>query len=239
MMHAKWLEDLRPALIAVGFLLMPARLFAYGLRPATLAAGFFAAFAVYFADHSLPAHSKWAWPVIVISSAVFLWMFFLSGQFSVPGIMGYVGLALLYVLPVLPGRKRLQDFPILRVLAVVCGWSLMPLLVRDFRISPLTLMYIWGMAALLLPALLWSDLADADTDHRHGRNTWSMGLTRRNRNGLLIGFLLLSVLCFSHPQLRLLLPVPLLYLAGLPFFNRHPQYSDWVLLWPLLSGMFI
>lgn len=237
-MHAKMLlPELRPALIAIGFLLMPAGLFDIPLKSSTLAAGFFAAFAVYLADHRLPDKEAYTWPLILLCSAAFGIAGVMSRQMALAGILCYIVLALSYVLPLFPGPKRLQDFPLARLLAVVGGWAGIPLLLHAFPHTLSALIYLAGIGALMLPAVMWSDQADAVEDQTAGRLTWSMRQSPRRRLILTRAALTLSLLCFSLPGLRLMLPAPLLYWAASPGLNRHPEYADWILLWPLLGSV--
>ncbi len=235
-MPAKGIQELRPALIAIGFLAMPAMLFDFQLKAETLLAGFFAAFAVYLADHLLPAGNKGTWPLIGLCSTAFAGFAWRSQQFSFPGLLFYIFLALVYVLPLLPGKKRLQDIPILRVIAIVTGWACIPMLLMPFPYRVASVIYLVGVSAFMFPAVLWSDLADRGEDQKSGRLTWSTQLQTQKRTSLILCTLLLSGLCFSLPGLRIMLPAPLLYLFNISRLNRHPHHSDWVLLWPFIGS---
>ncbi|MGA0334021.1 MAG: hypothetical protein ACO3N7_10790 [Kiritimatiellia bacterium] len=234
MTPSEWIQELRPALIAVGILEISGRIFSFTPQSETLLAIFLAGFTVYLADHSLPSRSGWTWPLLLLCSGAVAGSLYLSAQVSIPGVVLYVLLALLYVLPLMPRRRRLQDFPHLRTLAVVGGWAGIPFLLEPFPLHARSLIYLLGMAGFLLPALLWSDLADSREDQAARRKTWSTLLSPEQRILLSLLALGLSVLCFSLPDLRIMLPGPLLYLAGFRIWERHPRHSDWVLLWPLV-----
>jgi 4-hydroxybenzoate polyprenyltransferase len=237
MMRAKLIAELRPALIAVGFLLMASKLLAVTLTPFPLLAGFFAAFAVYFADHELPKKHRLAWPGILLASLGFGFFAWKSNQLSWMGIGFYVLLSFAYVFRWFPGKRRLQDFPRLRVLAIAGGWAALPLLLNAFTLHRSSGLYLIGMTAFMLPAIVWSDLADANSDQRAGRKTLAVSLSERGRTRLILSALLLALACCSLPSLQAMLPGPLIYLGFFRFFNRQPQYSDWVLLWPLIGSI--
>ena len=234
-MPVKGIEELRPALIAIGFLGMPAALFDFQLKWETFLAGFFAAFVVYLADHLLPAKDKVTWPLILLFSVAFGSFALRSGQFSLSGVLFYILLALFYVLPLLPGKKRLQDFPLPRVMAVVGAWAGLPLILKPFPIAIESGVYLAGMCATMLPAVLWSDKADAEDDQTAERHTWSTQINDRTRTYIIHLSLFIAIVCFSIPPLNLMLPVPLLYLLASPGLKRHPHHSDWFLLWPLIG----
>lgn len=234
MMPAKWIQEIRPALIAVGFLQMAGHLLGPPLSFHTRSAIFFAAFSVYLADHFFRS----LWPLLVITSGAFLWTGYRADPLRWPVIAGYILLAFAYVFPLFPGKKRLQDFPWARVVAVVGGWALIPFILKDFSFSTLRLLYVLGIAATMIPALIWSDLADAKQDQEEGRLTWTMQRSKRQLTWISNGALLISCLCFSPGSLRILLPLPLLYLAFSGYLNRHPQHSDWILLWPFVGSSF-
>jgi len=237
-MPAKLIEEVRPALIAVGFFLMAATLVDFVLNSFTILAGFSAAFAVYLADHELPKKNKGAWPGIAVASALFGLFAWKSGQLSWIAIGFYTLLSFAYVFRWFPGKRRLQDFLIMRVLAIAIGWAALPLLLDGFLLTRSSLVYITGMAAFVLPAIFWSDVADTESDDKAGRRTLAVTLSIKRRTLLILSALSLSILCFSLPRLHPMLPGPVLYLFLFRFLNRHPQHSDWVLLWPL-AGSFI
>lgn len=237
-MPAKLIEEVRPALIAVGFILMAATLVDFALNSFTLLAGFSAAFAVYLADHELPKKNKAAWPGVAVASAIFGFFAWQSGQLSWIAIGFYILLSFAYVFRWFPGKRRLQDFSILRVLAISGGWAALPLLLDGFPLTSSSLIYILGMATFMLPAIVWSDVADAESDDKVGRKTLAATLSKKGKTLLILSALSLSILCFSLPGLHPMLPGPVIYLFLFRFLNRHPQHSDWVLLWPLL-GSFI
>ncbi|MDF3128046.1 hypothetical protein P0Y35_02435 [Kiritimatiellaeota bacterium B1221] len=234
-MPAKQIEEIRPALIAIGFLAMPAKLFHFPLHAETLLAGFFAAFAVYLADHQLPAPKPHSWPLILGCSALFAGFAWRSEQFYFPGILFYILLALVYVIPLLPQKKRLQDIPVLRVTAIVTGWACIPLLMFPFPHSGHAFIYLLGMSSWMLPAVIWSDLADKEDDLATGRLTWILSKSPRQRRQIVLSALMLSLGCFIAGEFWIMVPAPLLYAVGFRFLNHHPQHSDWILLWPLIG----
>ncbi|WFB34397.1 hypothetical protein P3T73_09510 [Kiritimatiellota bacterium B12222] len=238
MMPVKGIQELRPALIAVGFLHLAATTFHFDISLSTYIAIFLAAFTVYSADHLLPGRSKWTWPCILTLASAFVGSAIWSSQFNFAIMLGYILLAIAYVLPLFPQHRRLQDFPRGRVLAVSLGWACMPLVMTSFPFDAESTLYLLGFAGIMLPAILWSDLSDAHEDQQQHRITWSLMLGEHSRKLIILASLIFSLCCFASSTLFYgILSMPLLYLIASPCFHRHPQHSDWFLLWPLFLSL--
>lgn len=233
-------RELLPALIALGFLYIPASRFAFDLNRYSALAIVTAAFAVYYADHHLghptPFPRRCA---IVFLSCGFLYFLILSKQLSLVGVAIYILMSLLYVFPVFPERKRLQDFPRIRVLAIGIGWTALPFLHHEFPINWTSGFYLSGVAGCLIPNILWSDLADADADRISGRRTWAMGLPPTRLIWVVRLSLFASLLCFAVTRTYLMIPLPLACLLLETTFReaRQAGKADWILLWPLLAAV--
>jgi hypothetical protein len=236
----KGFKELLPAVIALGLFLFPATRFDFELNSYSVLAIFTAAFTVYFADHWVETSTPFpTWVIIGLLSAIHLFFVHVSTQFSLLGIFTYVWLALLYVLPCLPKEKRLQDLPQVRVLAIVTGWTALPLLHQDFPITWTSGGYLLGVAGCLIPNIIWCDLADVEADHTSGRPTWVMHQSPALIRHTLWFCLFISLLGFVLSNSYLMIPVPLAYLLLEPKFRNtaHTDKADWILLWPLVASV--
>ncbi|MEX2606482.1 MAG: hypothetical protein WD708_03980 [Kiritimatiellia bacterium] len=232
-------REILPALIALGFLYFPATRFGFDLNRTSAMAICTAAFAVYFADHRLKPPTPLSTRCIIgIAACGFLYFLAQSKQLSLMGVAVYILMSLLYVFPVFPQRRRLQDLPRIRVLAICAGWTALPLLHHEFPFSWSGGGYLSGVAGCLLPNILWSDFADADTDRLSGRFTWAMTLSPAGIQWIVRISLFVSLLCFAASRTYLMLPLPpACLLLESTFRNpRQADKADWILLWPLLAA---
>lgn len=235
-MPAKFTEEVLPSAIAVGFMSMAATIFELQIKPLTLFAVWTSAYVVYYADHALPKKTRGAWPVILLLSGVFFISAWKAGQFSLPVSAAYVLLAFTYIFPWFPRKKRLQDYQLLRVIAVALAWAALPVIFKGFTLDIKSCVYVVGMMTFMIPAIIWSDLSDEKADRLDERLTFSVQLSSKQRKYIMVISLLTSIGCFLFFAFHLMLPGPLIYLLGFAWFKTHPEYGDWVLLWPLAGS---
>lgn len=231
------LREILPALIALGFLTFPASRFGFDLNRYSALAIVTAAFAVYFADHHLAPSTPFPTRCVIgLLSSTFLYFLILSEQLSLVGVAIYILISLFYVFPVFPGKKRLQDLALIRILAIALGWTALPILHHDFPIHWTSIFYLVGVAGCLIPNILWSDLADAEADRLSGRFTWAMDLPPTQLVRISRISLFASLLCFAVSRTYLMFPLPLAYLLLESTFRnpREAEKADWILIWPLL-----
>lgn len=234
------IREVLPAFIALGLLYFPATHFEFDLNRFSALAIFTAALAVYFADHRL--ENPATFPARCITGLVsisFLYFLNVSEQLSLVGVSVYILMSLLYVFPVFPGKKRLQDLPRIRVLAIGAGWASLPLLHHEFPINWTSGGYLMGIACCLIPNILWSDLADAKTDRLSGRPTWVVNLSPIGIRWTLQISLFASLMFFAVSRIYLMFPLPLAYLLLESTFRnpRQANKADWILLWPLFAAL--
>ena len=77
---------------------------------------------------------------------------------------GYMLLAALYTRRLLPGNRRLQDLPGLKIPCVVLGWAALPLLHPELAAARGILAWMLYRAGWLLANVLWSEWRDRPGD---------------------------------------------------------------------------
>ncbi|MCC5845836.1 MAG: hypothetical protein JJU05_16430 [Verrucomicrobia bacterium] len=216
------------ALIAWGFLLSAARWRGIDPAPALQLLVFCAALAVYGLDRTggfspedrrnAPDRCAWLTRHRALQTAVIL-LALLGLLLALTRVSthtrltatAYVLFAAAYARPLLPGKKRLQDFPRLKLPCIVLGWALLPALNPDLFSLPWTLYRVlW-----LIPNVLWSEWLDHPGDHQTDRPAPPL------RASLLL--LAATLLYGLHIQAGPDLPAPALYtLALLLIAPRRP-----------------
>lgn len=238
-----WTRELPPPLIAVGLLLAAARRFDLRIDWRVGGVALLGALCVYGADHLLGTRRperlkpdlRFLW--ILLGSALLLGLFYTGDHLSGPAVTAYLLLSQLYVFPLLPGRRRLQDFPLPRFLAILAGWTLLPFLLRDFGLTPVSGLYLAATALYLGCDILWSDFADLEHDRSAGRPTLAERLTDRSLLWICRSGLAVSAGLFTLSEAYAMAAGPLLFLAGQELLppERFGKRSDWFLLWPLIA----
>lgn len=174
--------NLHVGLIAWGFLLSAARWRGEGVPSALQLLVFCAAVAVYGLDRSggfspedrinAPERCNWLSRHRALQTTV-IFLALLGLLLSLTRVSTHTRLAAIayalfaasYARPLLPGNKRLQDFPSLKLPCIVLGWGLLPALQPGLVSLPWTLYRVlW-----LLPNVLWSEWLDHPGDRKTER----------------------------------------------------------------------
>jgi hypothetical protein len=168
--------------IAWGFLLSAARWQGESAPPALQLLVFCAAVAVYGLDRTgnfspedrinapdrcewLGRHRRLQWAVILTALAGVLISLTQVPAATRHAALGYALFAAAYARPLLPGRKRLQDFARIKLPCIVLGWALLPALQPDL-FDPAWTLYRIGW---LIPNVLWSEWLDHPGDRKTPR----------------------------------------------------------------------
>ena len=174
--------NLHVGLIAWGFLLSAARWRGVETAPALQFLVFCAAVAVYGLDRTggfspedrinspdrcawLERHARLQRGVIVLTLLGVLFALTQVPAHTRLAAGGYALFAAAYARPLLPGRRRLQDIPALKLPCVVLGWALLPALDPEL-FHPEWMLYRMGW---LLPNVLWSEWLDHPGDRQAPR----------------------------------------------------------------------
>jgi hypothetical protein len=240
------LADTLPSFIAAGILLTALQHAKLPLYPSIFICGALGAFCVYTVDHAIgtPCPTRFQWfscylAVFTACIAIVLTLIFMPG-IRVFGIVGYILLSVCYVIPLLPGRKRLQDFPILRTGVILFGWAGIPFLITGFTPGLRNLAFIFSMGAFLLPAILLQDHLEAAEDQASGRKTFGGSLSTTQTETLCNFSITLSLFGFlffvQNPWLIL---CPFTFKLALLFMGHKKTalWADVLLLTPLVIGL--
>ncbi|GEM_PF-1372032 len=233
-------SDVVPALIAVGLQLAIGTVENVPVPLSVLIVTALGAFCVYTADHASgtsredgrpwrPAYTR----VAVATVILILSVVFLPGVRSLTAVL-YIGFSILYVVPVSRSLPRLQDLPLIRSVAIVIGWSLIPFLNRDITGSAGEAVWMSGMALMLAAAHLLSDWKDAAADHVHQRPTVASRLSYPTLKWSCWGLLGAASLLFClHPATRVMTPGALLFFchSTLRGLWQTARVGDLFLLW--------
>ncbi|MCC5846768.1 MAG: hypothetical protein JJU29_01645 [Verrucomicrobia bacterium] len=183
-----WHLNLHVGLIAWAILLSAGVHFDTPIPPALQALVFCAALCVYGLDRwgtsspedaiNHPQRTRWLreHPVPVLTViALALTGVAISLVFSPPHTRliaaGYMALAALYTRRLLPGQRRLQDFPGVKIPCVVLGWAALPLLHPELAATSGIFAWICYRAGWLLSNVLWSEWRDRAGDMSHPTRT--------------------------------------------------------------------
>lgn len=208
-----WALNLHIGLIAVGFLLSAGRWANLAVSPALITLVFFAGLLVYGADRTgagspedaLNQPERYRWHQVhrkgFRGMLAFSFVFVAVCWWLVPADTRaasalYAILAVGYTRPLLPGRRRLQDFPRLKFLCAVGGWACIPFLISGFGSGGPAWLWTMYRAGWLGVNFAWSEWRDAEGDVAAGRKNLfagkSPGWMRRLGRGFLAGTLVMG-----------------------------------------------
>lgn len=124
-------------------------------------------------DKSRPHHGRrWIWGGLVVSAAWLGWGALLLPWRGDLFLFVLAGTATAYVAPILPGRRRLKEFPYAKTVALSVGWAVatVALPVVDAGLTLDT--SVWALTGYrtlyLLPNVLLSDWPDRNADRAAG-----------------------------------------------------------------------
>lgn len=186
--------------IAVAFIAGTYALIEIPPSPPLLVAGFCGAYLVYLFDRTLgfspedaqnhPGRSHW----VKNNRKIIRWSAvgaLLSGGLTIPFLNGrtlvacsvFVLLGLVYVVPLLPGRRRLKAWSHWKTFCITAGWSfggvILPVLQAGRSVSTAVLLLLVYRFLFVLPNVLLSDVPDRPGDTRAGLQTFATRLPER------------------------------------------------------------
>ena len=153
----------------------------------------------------------------------------------------YIPLGASYVLPLLPGRRRIKDVPFLKTPVILLGWCGVCLLIPEGEKHASILLWILYRCLYLLPNLLCADWIDREGDRKEGLRTLAQCLSRTQLRRVCSISLLLAMLIalYTKNTAWILDGVGclffLLQLWLQPSIQKSAKIADLFLLWPLIA----
>jgi len=148
-------------------------------------------FLVYTLDAELPYSPEDHRSYSVIRLAPFVggavvataWSALIFRKEALFGVAILAAISVLYMLPILPGNRRLKDLPMAKTAIVSIGWGISTVLIPALQSAELsTSTVFWLLAyriAFLVPNILASDWPDRSSDREAGIRTPANSLSNR------------------------------------------------------------
>lgn len=158
-------------------------------------------------------------------------------------LLCYLPIGLAYVLPLLPGKKRIKDLPYVKTLIIVAGWSAVPLLLPDATTSRAIWLWVLYRALFVLPNLLLGDWKDQTGDRMAGHKTLGQLLPREPLRAVCCSCLLLgAILAWQSGNLLWRIDaigygIFATGIAGSGNLTACARRVDLFMLWPLVTSL--